>query len=322
MKISMRKIYILFIFCLPFVHFGQQLPVFTNFILNDYFYNPAVVGSKSSNYLNFSYRNQWAGFEGAPTTLMGSYYGTYRNNPKSGYGISLISDKAGLTQNTGIFLNYAYHLKLTKDIKMGLGIQPGFYQYRIRLYDVQMADLGDDILTGNVLSSNALDINSGFHVYSKKFFVMGSFQQILRKSVGFTSYNSSLRMHYTFVGGYQFDFEKKNFSLQPIVMVNYVKPTPAQLTFMLKGTYKEKFWAGLSYRTSDAVSIILGYKVLDRLNIAYAYDYSISGISKYNSGSHEICFSFITKVKKPSLDDLDEKLNNSIMDDMKNKPRE
>lgn len=319
----MNKIKYTLVFVLAFLSyqaFSQQQAVYTNFLINNYYYNPAIAGSRPVHVANLSYRNQWAGFDGAPKSLMGSFYGSHRNKAKHGYGAMVISDRAGLTQRTGIYLNYAYHLKLNDKVKMGLGLQPGYVQYRITLYDARVADSGDDILTGNVVSQNAIDVNGGFHVYSEKFFVMGSVNQLLGEAVRLSAFNTSLKMHYTVIGGYNVTFKKhKKIVLQPCIMAKYTNPVPAQMDFMLKGIYNKKIWAGLTFRTNDAASICIGYDLKERYSFGYAFDYSISGINKYQSGTHEIVMSFVLTKNKPTLDQKDEELNNSIMDEMKKK---
>ncbi|MBL4703895.1 MAG: type IX secretion system membrane protein PorP/SprF [Flavobacteriales bacterium] len=304
------------------VSFGQQQYVFTNYMLNDYYYNPAIAGSRNVHMANLTYRSQWTGFDEAPVSLMGNFYGSIRNEGKHGYGVSILSDKTGLTQNTGVYLNYAYHLKLSETLKLGFGIKPGYMQYRVRLYDAQLADQGDDVLTGNVLSANAIDLSSGFHLYSEKFFLMIAMQHLLGDAITFTSYNQSLSKHFTMVGGYNFSLDKKKLEFQPSLMLRYVNPVPAQVSIMFKTTYDKKYWLGLSYRSQDAIGLALGLKVKDRLNIGYAFDYSLGGIQAYQSGSHEIMISFITTSNKPTLDDEDEELNNSILKGNKKKNKE
>ena len=186
-----------------FVH-GQTQAVSTNFMMNDYYFNPAIAGTKDRHVANMSYRNQWSGFDGAPVTLLANYYGSYNNEQKIGYGVSIVSDKAGLTQNTGLYLNYAQHFKLNESIKLGFGVKPGYVQYRIKLYDAQLADEGDEVLTGNILAANAIDLQSGFNLYSDKFYVMGAIRHLLGKSIQFTSYNENLSKYITLIGGYNF----------------------------------------------------------------------------------------------------------------------
>ena len=298
---------------------AQQRGILSNFLLNDYYYNPAIAGSRNVHIANVSYRNQWVGFDGAPSLIMGNFQGSVKNQGKMGYGVSVVSERIGITNNTAVYANYAHHFKLSETIKLGLGIQPGFMQYRVRLYDAILADAGDDVLTGTVYSANALDVSTGFNLYSDKFFLMGSLHHLLGKEIKFTTYNSNLDFHYNVIAGYNFKFKKKKFELQPSVMFKYTKPVPYQITGMLKGTFNNKYWVGLIYRTDDAAGISAGMKIKERISVGYGYDYTLSDLSKYQSGSHEIMLSFVITKEKPSLDKEDEDLNKSIIEEMQKK---
>ena len=329
----MKVLFVVFISVFTVFHTeAQQRAVFSNFMMNDYYHNPAIAGSKNVHLANISYRNQWVGFKGAPSFIMGNFYGSLNNNQKVGYGVSVLSIKTGLTQNTGIYLNYAQHFKLTEKLKLGLGIKPGFMQYRIKLYDAVLADEGDAILTGNVYSANALDLNAGFNLYSENFFIMASVQHLLGKGVRFTSYNQNLSFHYTGIFGYNFLLKKKNIQIQPSVMAKYTTAVPVQYTTMLKTTFNEKFWFGLLYKGDvnfskkqypvNAAGVSLGVTIKERFKIGYSFDYTLSKISNYQSGSHEVMLSFIITKNKPTLEEEDDKLNNSIMEEMKKKMEE
>lgn len=304
------------------VTYSQQQFVFTNYLLNQYYYNPALAGSENVHKASLGYRNQWAGFSGAPVTMNANFYGSWANQRKHGYGISIVSDKSGLLQNTNFYLNYAYHINLSDSIRLGFGIKPGYLQYNVLLYDAQLADPVDDVLTGNILATNAIDVGSGLYLYSSKFFVSLSMRHLLGKSVSFTGFNYGLAKHYTGIAGINLYSKKKKFVFQPSIMVQYVNPAPTQLSIMLKGTYKNKYWAGLSMRTQDAVGIVAGINLWNRLTFGYAFDYSIGQVKAYNNGTHEIMISFITTKNKPTLDQEDEDLNNGIFEENNKKKEE
>ena len=204
-----------------------------------------------------------------------------------------------------------------------MGIQPGFMQYRIKLYDAQLADQGDEVLTGNVYSATALDVSSGFHLYSDKFFIMGSMHHMLSRDVQFTSYNSNLEFHYTGIAGMNFhlnaDPKKKKMpiDIQPSFLIRYVRPVPAQLSIMVKTTFNKKYWVGLLYRSNDAAGISMGMQIGEKFNIGYGFDYTLSGLSSYNAGSHEVNLSYVISKKKPSLAEKDDELNKSIIEELK-----
>ena len=351
----MKKLLIISILCL-LSHKGQsqQQFVFTNYLMNEYYYNPAIAGMKDVHLANVGFRKQWSGFDNAPMTMYANYYGSFKNQRKHGYGASIINDRSGLVSNTGFLVNYVYHLRLNDKQKLAFGVKPGFQQYNIRLYDAKLADEGDPQLTGNVLSTGAFDFQAGLNWYSDKFFVMVSMRQMFGKAIKFTGFNDGLAKHYTFIAGYNWNLtkkknqatdstatnltegtltdtsttngeikkKKKDFILSPVFMLNYVSPITPQACFMLKATYDNKYWAGLSYRSQDALGISVGIVIKGRFQIGYSFDYGMfSDIQKYNSGSHEIMLRFQTTSKKPSLEEQDEELNNSIFDENKDKKR-
>jgi hypothetical protein len=86
---------------------------------------------------------------------------------------------------------------------------------------------------------------------------------------------------------------------------------------MLKGTFNNKFWIGVLYKTDDAAGVSVGVNLKDRLTVGYGFDYVLSKLSNYQSGSHEIVLSFNLTKEKPTLEEEDDKLNNSILDEMK-----
>ena len=124
----MKSNYLLILCLIGFstISWSQQLAGYSNFLMNDYYFNPAVTGSRDVHEANISYRNQWVGFDGAPTLIMGNFMGSYKNESKVGYGASIISERKGITANTTVYANYAYHFKLSETLKLGLGVQPGY----------------------------------------------------------------------------------------------------------------------------------------------------------------------------------------------------
>jgi type IX secretion system PorP/SprF family membrane protein len=328
-----------FLFVLNFINAQQQF-VYTNYLLNDFYYNSAVAGSHNYHQANIGYRKQWANFEGSPKTFNMNFYGSYKNQMKHGYGVSLNADRAGLMQRTAIYLNYAYHIDLNDKYRLAFGVKPGYLLYNIKLYEAKLADVGDDILTGNILATNAFDVSSGLNLYSKKFFLRLDMQQILGNSIKFTGFNDGLSKHFTLITGYTYKVKKKKtstetqsesdtteqkirtiekFEFQPSMMIRYVRPITPQASFMLKTTYNDKVWLGLNYRTQDAIGFSLGMNINERFTVGYAYDYALGQVKGFQGGSHELMLTFITTNKKSTLDKKDEELNNSIFEENKKK---
>lgn len=304
---------------------AQQLPIYTNYLLNAYAYNPAVAGSKKDLVVNANYRNQWVGFQDAPATYGINLHSGLGKAKKAAVGALLNSDNTGMLSKTSGYLTFAYHVKLNDTYKLGLGLSVGMVQYRIKLYDAKIADSGDELLTGNLLSNNVFDSNGGLYFYSDKLFVGLSGFQYLGNKITWKDSKSTLNPHFYIMAGYLFDLSKK-ISVQPSALVKFSKPVPAQPEFSLRAFYNKQFWIGGSYRMNDAASILAGVTVLkNKLSISYAYDIPNTSLRTYTSGSQEIILSYQFIKAKRKLNADEEELNdidNSIKSKLKKQNEE
>ena len=64
---------------------------------------------------------------------------------------------------------------------------------------------------------------------------------------------------------------------------------------------KELLWVGAGYRTGDAISAMLGIQLSKNMRINYSYDYTLTGLQKYNSGSHEITLGYDLSFSKDRI---------------------
>lgn len=300
---------------------AQQQSLFTNYMLNNYAYNSGVVGSQAYMQANIYYRNQWTGFEGAPKTYMMSLYSPVKKVKNAALGGLIMADKTGLISlNTG-YLTFAYHVKITKKTKLGFGISAGLKQYRVKLYDARTYDQGDELLTGNVLTSNTLDANAGLYLYSQNFFLGLSSLNMMNNKIRWKNPQGKLSPHYYGIIGYNFKI-KTDYSIQPSILFKYNNPAPVQMEYSLKFTYKDLVWVGGSYREKDAFACLLGVTVIKKFNVAYAYDFALSTINKHQHGSHEISLSY-NFIKKKALNASEEEefkvIDNSVKQNLKNK---
>jgi type IX secretion system PorP/SprF family membrane protein len=314
------------IVCLAFSFSGkaQQQSLYTNYLLNNYAYNPAVVGAQPYLQANLYYRNQWVGFEGAPKTYLMSLYGPLKKAKNVALGGMVVSDRAGLiTTNTG-YLTFAYHVKVNKKTRLGFGLSGGMKQYTVRLYDVKAYDEGDQYLQGSsTLNANMFDANGGIYLHGERFFLGLSSMNMLNNKITWKNPTGRLTPHYYAVIGYNFKLNK-DFALQPSVLLKYNEPAPTQLEYTLKFSFKDMVWIGGNYRDNDAIGMMMGVTIIKKLNIAYAYDYSLTSIKKYNQGSHEICLNYnFIKKNVVNVDEEQFKIkDNSIKQSLKNKKKD
>ena len=60
-----------------------------------------------------------------------------------------------------------------------------------------------------------------------------------------------------------------------------------QMDLTTRVYYRDDYWAGLSWRTGDALILLLGLKY-DRFYFAYAFDFTLTDIRRQSFGSHEL----------------------------------
>jgi len=86
-------------------------------------------------------------------------------------------------------------------------------------------------------------------------------------------------------------------------MFKNMRPAPSTVDVNIKANYKNQLWGGLSYRTNDALVIIAGYNIKEKINVSYSYDVTLSKINSYSAGSHEIVVGYkvFKEVKKSAV---------------------
>jgi hypothetical protein len=84
-----------------------------------------------------------------------------------------------------------------------------------------------------------------------------------------------------------------------------------QIDFSLTTRYNENIFVGTSFRgyhseSLDAVALIGGFKLNEKITIGYSYDLTLSNLSTVSNGSHEILINYnlgkpIGKGKPPKI---------------------
>jgi type IX secretion system PorP/SprF family membrane protein len=286
--------------------FAQQLPQYTQYMFNEYIINPAVAGKEDFFQAKANYRYQWAGIVDAPRTYILSLYGPHKTKDM-GYGGYVYNDVTGPTSRTGLTLSYSYIFKLTEEMKLSLALAGGILQYSIDGTKINMLDIQDPSIQGTVYSTIVPDATFGAYLYTKKYFFRLSAHQLLNNELNLYTGDGGfnrVRNHFYAYGGYKHEFNQ-NFELEPSVLLKYMMPADPQLDITVKAAYKKMVWIGASFRTSDAVGLMVGYNYKDQVSIGYSYDISTTSIRNYNSGSHEIMisvrFNKIKNFEKPLL---------------------
>ncbi len=287
------KIVLMFFVCIGinYTAKAQQLPQYSQYMLNDFVINPAIAG-KSKSYWDCRSNNryQWKGITDAPRTYILSAHGPFKNR-KMGIGGTLYSDIVGPTRRVGFNMSYSYHLKINSEYNLNLGLSAGALQYSVDGHKLTLHDNDDLILVTQYKSAITPELGAGAYFYSKKLFVSLSVPQFLEAKIRMDGLEytdkSRLRPHLYTMAGYTFDIGE-DYQVEPSFLVKYVAPAPVKVDLSVRAIYKKQLWLGVSYRTNDAISAMLGYMHKNWLMIGYSYDYTTTNLRNYSTGTHEI----------------------------------
>lgn len=315
------------------VAFGQQLPQYSQYMQNMYVLNPAASSLYKDVDINLGFRQQWAGFDGAPRTYYAS--GTVNLGKKPGESYSLYSipishrsllkttdskryakhvvggmianDEYGAFTKSSVMASYAYHHPIGDSYYIAVGTSMGWYGLNFNSGSVLLENPTDNVYNdfiANGTRSNLFDINLGAYLYGERLFAGYSIYQLGQNEINLGNErtpndlsDAKLKIHQFATVGYRFTINE-NLDLTPSVMLKAMNPAPVSMDFNLKATIYQRFWAGVSYRNQAAVSILAGLEIVDWLGLGYAYDYVTSDINDFSSGSHEIVLSVQFNRKK------------------------
>ena len=279
---------------------AQQDPQFTQYMFNSLYVTPAYAGVEGVTQLTAIHRSQWAGYQssfndgGAPTTQMVSFTSPIYKL-RSGFGTYIVNDKLGPQNNLEAHAMYAYHLGL-KDAKLSFGVKVGIYSQTINYDQYRAIHIDDPLLKDKTGKESQLrpDVGFGLFYRAEKYYVGVGINHLTRAEFDFNvnDARNALENHLNFTGGY---FYEVNFdlTLNPTVLV---KTDFKEYSFDLGviATLKDKMWAGLSFRQSEAANVLLGYSFLKdkALRLGYAIDVVVKDQEAKENFSHELLLSY------------------------------
>ncbi len=306
-----------------FTAMGQQLPQFSQYMNNTYVLNPAASSLHSDIDIHAGFRQQWAGYDGAPQTYYlsgtvnigprpaptGNIYSipiSYRkpllearSTPKAKHVVGGLAavDEYGMFQRTSVMGSYSYHLPIGPNHYLAAGVSLGWYGLEFAANRVILENPSDatyDDFIANGTHSDLFDINAGVYFYGERLFAGYSIYQIGQNDIvlgneeGPANLSSAhLAIHHYATAGYRLSISE-SFDLTPSAMFKIRTPAPLSVDINLMGEFNHRFRLGVSYRNQDAIAILAGANLNDWLRLAYSYDYVTSEINDLSSGSHEV----------------------------------
>ena len=288
---------------------AQYDPMFTQYMFNEMFINPAYAGSKEALAINALHRQQWVDFPGRPITTTLSVHGPMANN-KMGIGLSLLNEKIadGKLRRNLAYLTYAYRIKTGEKGHLSFGIMGGIHNQSNNYSELLTTSPNDVHFIANTGSVITPNFGAGIYYSTDKFYAGFSIPRMVDDNISLSSAgkvikNTSVdpgKFHYYFTIGRVFDVGDE-LKLKPQAMIKAVKNAPAEFDLNLNALIAEKLWIGASYRSKADASAIVGIQINPQFIVSYSYDYSLSKIRNFSSGSHEIALGYVFGFKGKNI---------------------
>jgi type IX secretion system PorP/SprF family membrane protein len=275
---------------------AQQDPEYTHYMYNMSIVNPAyATGTPAMMNFGGMYRTQWVGAVGAPKTF--SFFGHSALSDKVEVGLSLQSDDIGdgAKKENNFYADFAYVLNLGGKNKLSLGLKAGFSSMQTNFNGFQFTDPETDFAFSKNINVTKPNIGVGAYYFRDNLYVGISAPNLLKsryieEKEGINAFGSD-NIHTFLTAGYVFQVNDM-WKIKPAVMSKFVKGAPISLDVSANVLYNDKIEFGAAYRVSDAVSALVNINVTHSLRVGYAYDYTLSNLGQFNSGTHEIMLLF------------------------------
>ena len=272
--------------------FAQQDDQLSQYTFNPLAINPAYAGSKNVTNIVLSGREQWVGFAGAPKTAEFAVSSPLKG-AKMALGFRLRDEKDIFDQKLEVSVCYAYRLKLGNG-HLSFGVSAGITNTTFNWYDIEFKD-SYDIYARSQRSSVLLPrFDAGLFFNNQTSFLGLSathlYDQVVLAHSG-SDYSGNLLPHLYVVSSKAFALSEQ-FALNPTLNCKWVRGTTPLLDANLYVCFKNTFWLGAGYRTSNSVILLAQMQVSKQFRIGYSYDAFMQKVLVNPYPTHEIVLGF------------------------------
>lgn len=276
-------------------------------------FNPAFTGIEEFTSFKLGYRNQWAGFPGAPRYVNMAVHGriqrpanvthnalkagktvTIDEIPKSkriiqGLGGTFVYESNGangLIETLEGGITYSIHYPISNKMYVAVGASANYGSTRIRWDKINIDDPLIEAGKGNSISN--INVRTGLLIYSPKFYLHAAYLQAYSKTKN-EILSNDIGYRYKMSGGIGTRFNvSPTTELRPSVAALMDEFDNIDIDYSLKVYLGEKAWGGLTYRDNGFAAIILGFEFNPLIGASYSYEIATGGLKGFNGGSNEI----------------------------------
>jgi len=283
--------------------YAQQEHQYTQFMYNKLPINPAYAGARGVPFVTAIYRNQWIGFEGSPKSVQASFNAPFLT-PRVGVGVTLSHVQIGLNTDFAASLAYSYDLIDADEMSLRAGLMGSIRSLGIDFSKAMASEIPtvDNSLENTSVSSLYANVGAGlYYTYADRFYAGFSVPRIYSNSFGRndglnpdSSETARELQHFYAMAGAVIPIGE-GINLMPALLTKYVKNAPFDVDVNINLEINEKVTAGLSYRvggngSGESLDLLVFWQAHEQFGVGFAYDFTLSDIKDYSSGSVELLF--------------------------------
>lgn len=92
-----------------------------------------------------------------------------------------------------------------------------------------------------------------------------------------------------------------SWKLRPTTMVKVASGAPLACDLTAAFVYVDTWWLGVSHRIQDSFGAFVQFQMSPQFKAGLAYDYTISALSPYNSGTFEVMLNYDFKFNNEAI---------------------
>jgi type IX secretion system PorP/SprF family membrane protein len=284
---------------------------FSQFFANPLYMNPAFAGTSELGRMTVNYRNQWPG-NGTTFKTYAVSYDNFSERYNTGWGVQFMHDRQlnEVIVSNSASMHYSYHLKAGHESFISAGIQAGIVYKQFDPAGLIFPSMIDQ-LSGRVwgvvpdqleYARKAYpDLGAGIIGQHRDFFGGLSLHHLNQpdESIMQGDQQGDLPVKFTgHAGARLFRYHRGLFSREFMISPNLIYRHQGSFRQLNTGIYfiEKAFLFGAWYRNNlsvrpDALIFLAGF-ANSHFQLGYSFDYTLSELSNYSYGSHEISLTF------------------------------
>ena len=284
------KRYLFSVICLVYSMQGNaQLYTGSNqFLFNPAGLNPAIAGLMN-NQVQLGYEARWVGIQGAPQTVYLTYDKVFSGN--TGWNTAVYSDHAGPVSNIALTNSFAYHLNLSSNVNLSMGMKHSLSQSYLSINNQKVNDNDDQLLSNNTTGIPINNFDAGLALYKPEQFLLGISYSNLIPQKRFRLIQANDQPILSVHAWYSTAINNQ-LSLETTVLANTSTNIPMNIQFSGMLVLDKSLGVGIDFSPSNQIGAMVYLKTKERLNLFYNYNMPASQIFAVSKQSHHLGLSY------------------------------